>query len=91
MCELNVIELVDALSHTTIVQDAWRRSQRLTIHGLIYGLQDGLIKDLGVRVSQVSQVALPFRFAKKERDVIKSRATDGEEVDQVDRKKKFKK
>ena len=91
MCELNVIEQVDALSHTTIVQDAWRRSQRLTIHGLIYGLQDGLIKDLGVRVSQVSQVALPFRFAKKERDVIKSRATDGEEVDQVDRKKKFKK
>jgi len=50
-----------------------------------------LIKDLGVRVSQVSQVAEPFRFAKKGRDVIKSRATDGEEVDQVHRKKKDKK
>ena len=74
MCELNVIEQVKALSHTTIVQDAWKRSQHLTIHGWIYGLQDGLIKDLGVRVSQVSQVAAPFRFGERRRDVAKSRA-----------------
>ena len=72
MCELNVIEQVKTLSYTTIVQDAWRRSQNLTIHGWIYGLQDGLIKDLGVRVSQVSQVAAPFRFAEKRRDVVES-------------------
>ena len=91
MCELNVIEQVDALSHTTIVQDAWRRSQRLTIHGLIYGLHDGLIKDLGVRVSQVSQVAEPFRFAKKGPAVVKSRATDGKEPERVHPKKKDKK
>ena len=90
MCELNVIEQVDALSHTTIVQDAWRRSQRLTIHGLIYGLQDGLIKDLGVPLSQVSDVAEPFRFTKKGRNVTKSPATKGEQVDQVHRKKKIK-
>src|SRR5258707_5621782 len=77
MCELNVIEQVKALSHTTIVQDAWKRSQHLTIYGWIYGLQDGLIKDLDVRVSQVSQVAAPFRFAKKRRDVAKSRAKAG--------------
>jgi carbonic anhydrase len=79
VCELNVIEQVKALSHTTIVQDAWRRSQPITIHGWIYGLQDGLIKDLGVRVSQVSQVAAPFRFAAKRRDVAKSRAKAGVE------------
>jgi carbonic anhydrase len=88
MCELNVIEQVDALSHTAIVQDAWRRGQRLTVHGLIYGLQDGLIKDLGVRVSQASQVAEPFRFMKRGRDVIKSRSRDGKELDRVHRKKK---
>jgi carbonic anhydrase len=64
MCELNVVEQVEALSHTTIIQDAWNRSQHLTIHGWIYSLQDGLIRDLGVRVSQVSEVAAPFRFAK---------------------------
>jgi carbonic anhydrase len=90
MCELNVIEQVDALSHTTIVQDAWRCGQRLTIHGLIYGLQDGLIKDLGVGVSQASQVAEPFRFVKKGRDVIKSRAKDGKEPNLEHRKKKIK-
>jgi len=67
MCELNVIEQVKALTRTTIIQDAWRRSQSITIHGWIYGLQDGLIKDLGVRVSEVSQVAAPFRFAEKRR------------------------
>lgn len=71
MCELNVIEQVKALSHTTIVQDAWRRNQELAIHGWIYGLQDGLIKDLGVRVVQVSQVAMPFRFIEKGRDRVK--------------------
>jgi carbonic anhydrase len=70
MCELNVVEQVETLSHTTIVQDAWRRSQNLTIHGWIYGLHDGLINDLGVRISQVSQVAAPFRFVEKGRDVL---------------------
>ena len=37
---------------TVVVQDAWRRGQRLTVHGWIYGLQDGLIRDLGVNVSR---------------------------------------
>ena len=74
MCELNVIEQVKTLSHTTIVQDAWRRGQELAIHGWIYGLKDGLIKDLGVRIARVSQVATPFRFAEKRSDVIPSGA-----------------
>jgi carbonic anhydrase len=74
MCELNVIEQVKSVSHTTIVQDAWRRGQELSIHGWIYGLQDGLVNDLGVRIAQVSQVATPFRFVEKRRDVVKSSA-----------------
>lgn len=62
MCELNVIEQVKALSHTTIVQDAWSAGQELAIHGWIYGLEDGLVNDLGVRVNSLDQVAPTYRF-----------------------------
>lgn len=48
LCELNVREQVVNVSQTTIVQDAWARGQPLTIHGWIYGLRDGLLRDLGV-------------------------------------------
>jgi carbonic anhydrase len=77
MCELNVIEQVKSVSHTTIVQDAWRRGQELSVHGWIYGLQDGLVNDLGVRIGQLSQVATPYRFSEKRRDVVESSAKPG--------------
>jgi len=51
LCELNVAEQVANVCHTTIVRDAWARGQDLTVHGLVYGLQDGLLRDLGVSVS----------------------------------------
>src|SRR6266446_9647775 len=62
MCELNVIEQVKAVTHTTIVQDAWTRGQELAVHGWVYGLEDGLVKDLGVCVESSSQIQPPFRF-----------------------------
>ena len=46
LCELNVIEQVRHVCATTIVQDAWRRSQPLAVHGWIYALRDGLLRDL---------------------------------------------
>jgi carbonic anhydrase len=46
LCELNVIEQALNVCETTIVQDAWSRGQQLSIHGWIYGLQDGLLRDL---------------------------------------------
>jgi carbonic anhydrase len=52
LCELNVAEQVGNVCHTTIVRDAWARGQDLTVHGLVYGLQDGLLRDLGVSVSE---------------------------------------
>ena len=52
LCELNVIEQVANVAQTVVVQDAWRRGQRLTVHGWIYGLKDGLIRDLGVNVGR---------------------------------------
>ena len=50
LCELNVIEQVANLCKTTIVRDAWESGQELAIHGWIYGLKDGLLRDLNVTV-----------------------------------------
>lgn len=50
LCELNVIEQVMNVCRTTIVRDAWRKGQFLSINGWVYGLGDGLIKDLGITV-----------------------------------------
>ena len=45
------------MCRTTIVQDAWRRGQSLSVHGWIYGLQDGLLRDLGVSVTRDGDLA----------------------------------
>ncbi|QBB71106.1 carbonate dehydratase [Pseudolysobacter antarcticus] len=50
LCELNVIEQVVNVCQTTIVEDAWSRAQPLTVHGWIYGLHDGRVRDLGISV-----------------------------------------
>lgn len=57
LCELNVIEQVINLSQTTILQDAWMRGQPVSIHGWIYGLKDGLLKDLGMTVNDLDCLA----------------------------------
>ena len=51
LCELNVIEQVINLSRTTVVRDAWSRGQAVTVHGWIYDLSDGLLRDLDVSVA----------------------------------------
>ena len=48
LCELNVIEQVANVCDTTMVRNAWKRGQELTIHGWIYRLEDGLLRDLDV-------------------------------------------
>ncbi len=52
LCELNVIEQVANVCQTTIVRDAWDRGQQLAVHGWVYSLQDGLLRDLDVTHSQ---------------------------------------
>jgi carbonic anhydrase len=54
LCELNVAEQVVNVSQTTIVEDAWARGQELTVHGLVYGLVDGLLRDLGVSLGALA-------------------------------------
>jgi carbonic anhydrase len=68
LCELNVIEQVTNVCQTTIVQDAWERGQDLTIHSWIYGLQDGLLRDLGVTVKSPEELPakLDASFARYE-------------------------
>ena len=62
LCELNVIEQVANVCQTTIARDAWERGQELTVHGWIYGLQDGLLRDLNVTVSSFEET-LPVYHA----------------------------
>ena len=52
LCELNVIDQVQNVARTTVVQDAWRRGRAVQLHGWIYGLRDGLITDLGIAVDR---------------------------------------
>jgi carbonic anhydrase len=56
LCELNVIEQVVNLCQTVVVQDAWHRRQPLTVHGWVYGLKDGLLRDLGINVGRPEQL-----------------------------------
>lgn len=60
LCELNVIEQVQNVCQTTVVRDAWERGQPLTVHGWIYALRDGLLRDLGFTV--VSPDGLEQRY-----------------------------
>jgi carbonic anhydrase len=56
LCELNVIEQVENVCQTTVVQDAWERGRNLTVHGWIYRLQDGGLRDLGANISCAAEV-----------------------------------
>ena len=57
LCELNVIEQVFHVTKTTIVQDAWARQQPLSIHGWIYAISDGLLRDLEVCVTSPDETS----------------------------------
>jgi carbonic anhydrase len=63
LCELNVIEQVMNVCNTEVVRDAWLRGRALTVHGWIYGLADGLLRDLGISVSAPDQLAPSYRDA----------------------------
>ena len=63
LCELNVIEQVGNVCSTTIVQDAWARGQPLTVHGWIYGLRDGLLRDLKTTASSIEEAAAGYKAA----------------------------
>ena len=63
LCERNVIEQALNVGQTTVVRDAWERGQPLSIHGWIYGLNDGLLRDLKMTATSVEELDLAFRNA----------------------------
>ncbi len=65
LCEMNVIEQVGNVAMSNVMQDAWGRGQQVAIHGWIYGVSDGLVKDLGVTMQGAQEVVDVFRNAIK--------------------------
>jgi carbonic anhydrase len=63
LSELNVIEQVANVCHTTIARDAWERGQDLVVHGWIYGIQNGLLKDLNVTVKDFQSTIPVYQAA----------------------------
>jgi carbonic anhydrase len=63
LCELNVIEQVRHVCQTSIVRDAWRREQPLGVHGWIYDLRDGLLRDLWCTANSADEVAIAYAEA----------------------------
>lgn len=63
LCELNVIEQVRKVSQTPIVRAAWARGQKLSVHGWIYALQDGRLRDLSIRVDAEDRLASRYAEA----------------------------
>jgi len=61
LCEMNVIEQVGNVALTNVLQDAWARGQKVTVHGWCYGLADGLVKDLGVSMQSSHEVMPVFQ------------------------------
>ena len=61
LCERNVQAQAANLCYTTIIQDAWSRGQELTVHGWIYGLEDGILKSLGFQVQSLDQLPEIYR------------------------------
>ena len=63
LCELNVIEQVVNVCQTTIAREAWERGQELSVHGWIYGLQDGLLRDLKMTITRADEAVAMHRSA----------------------------
>lgn len=55
LCEFNVVEQVSHVCQNNIVQEAWRRGQDLTVHGFVYDIRDGLLRDMGLHIGSESE------------------------------------
>jgi carbonic anhydrase len=65
LCEMNVIEQVGNVAMSTVIQDAWARGQAVSVHGWVYGLKDGLLKDLDVTMNHPEAIVPVFSAALK--------------------------
>ncbi len=67
LCELNVIEQVVNVCQTTSVQDAWARGQPVTVHGWVYGLNNGLVQDLGISIASADELEQRYQSVVEKR------------------------
>lgn len=65
LCELNVLEQVANVCHTSTIQNAWQRGQQVAVHGWIYDVKDGLLRDLDITVSSLDQIPELYRSSTK--------------------------
>ncbi len=65
LCELNVIEQVFKVAQTSILRDAWSRQQRVSIHGWIYAIDNGLLRDLGISITRPDEASQQYNAALK--------------------------
>ena len=63
LCELNVIEQVSNVCRSSILEDAWSRGQRVAVHGWIYDIHDGLLRDLDTMVSAPAEIPAAYERA----------------------------
>jgi carbonic anhydrase len=63
LCELNVVEQVSNVCQTTVVQDAWARGQALSVHGWVYSLLDGRVRELGLGVGALDELPAAYAMA----------------------------
>lgn len=63
LCELNVVEQTLNVARTTVVQNAWARGHELAVHGWIYGLEDGLLRDLGICITSPNELSAAYENA----------------------------
>lgn len=87
LCELNVIEQAFNVCKTTVVQDAWERGQSLAIHGWIYGLADGLLRDLNITIASRDALAQKYQELHEQAEFISSQTLKQRNNDKVENKK----
>lgn len=63
LCELNVIEQVLNLAQSTVIFDAWARGQEVSVHGLIYGLEDGIVRNLNISIHSLNSICPAYNHA----------------------------
>jgi len=79
LCEMNVIEQVGNVALSTVIQDAWARGQEISVHGWVYGLKDGLLKNLNVSMDRAETVVEVFGTALKRYPRVTDSSDSGEE------------
>jgi carbonic anhydrase len=65
LVELNVTQQVVNVGKISVVQEAWRTGRPLCVHGVVYNLKDGILKDLGITLSAIEHLPEEFRISKR--------------------------